>query len=101
MIKRLVLCTLSAGLLGGCLLAPAAMASSTTAATPYLVSLTGTIKGGFAETWSDGSVVYVPTIGKQRHQCAHTAADLSYCLGVVDGRMAEELVLKVTLGHLQ
>jgi hypothetical protein len=101
-IKRFVLCALSAGLLGGCLLAPSAMAStSTTNEAPYIVSVTGTIKGGFIETWADDSIVYVPTIGKQRRQCARSADDLSYCLGLVDGRMTEELALKVSLEHLQ
>jgi hypothetical protein len=89
-------------MLGAALLAPAAMASThKTDQTPYIKSVTGTIKGGFIETWNDDSVVYVPTLGKQRKQCAHNAADLSYCLGQVDGRMNEELVLKIALQSIQ
>ncbi len=101
MIKRLVLGTLTATLLGAALLAPSAMANSQkTDETPYIKGVTGTIKGGFIETWNDDSVVYVPTIGKQHKECAHTAQDLSYCLGLVDGRMAEELVLKIALDSM-
>jgi hypothetical protein len=89
-------------MLGAALLAPAAMASThKTDQTPYIKSVTGTIKGGFIETWNDDSVVYVPTLGKQRKACAHNAADLSYCLGQVDGRMNEELVLKIALQSIQ
>jgi opacity protein-like surface antigen len=99
--KRLVLCTLSATLLGAAVLAPSAVAATTGTAgrTAYVVGVTGTIKGGFVETWSDSSVVYVPTIGKQHHDCANSATDMSYCLGLADGRMYEELALKISLAH--
>jgi hypothetical protein len=96
--KRLILCAVSAGLLSAAVMAPTAMASTSSADhRPYIVSVTGTIKGGFVETWADGSVVYVPTIGKQHAACARKAQDLSYCLGLADGRMTEELVLKQAL----